>query len=237
MNCCEQDSDSKSAAALLERNRLLSSVEKELKRGHSAFSPDVWLVRLGDTRAVWKDYSGRGILGRMWGRYVIQREARALQALSSIDGVPHLLARVRSSPGLVMSFCEGGVLPRRNIRGVLGPDFFERAMALLREIHRCGVAHGDIRRKNILVRPDGSPALIDFQTAVLRGTSWWGRRCFEFFCLVDEWNLLRIKAKSFPRNLTEKERATLDQPPILLRIGRFLRRDLYRRLRPKTRED
>ncbi|MGC8740079.1 MAG: RIO1 family regulatory kinase/ATPase [Candidatus Sumerlaeaceae bacterium] len=218
-----------------ERSMLESAIVKELKRGHTALSPDVWLVRINNELAVWKDYGRRGALGRAWGRYVIHRETRALEILSDVEGVPHLLGRVGTT-GLVMSFCSGTIVPRRGIRQFLQPEFFDRASTLLHEIHRCGVAHADIRRKNILVRPDGSPALIDFQTAVLRGESWWRSWLFAFFCRVDEWNLLRIKAKSFPHFLTEEEQRKLACPPFWLRVGRFLRRDLYRRVKPKTRE-
>jgi predicted Ser/Thr protein kinase len=206
-------------------------VIRELKRAQCPFSPDVYLVDLGGDRlAVLKDYSGRGIFGRRWGALVLAREARALAALADVEGIPRLLARIGRT-GVIEEFCPGTPLPRRGVHHHVAPEFFDRARELLREMHQRGVAHGDVRRKNILVSETGQPLFIDFQTAWFASRSFLRRRLFGFVCRLDEWNLLKIKAASFPRSLSSEENEVLAAPPPLLRAGRFLRHVVYRKLR------
>lgn len=218
------------------RAELLPLVKGLLKGGQGWFAPDVFLIDWQGNPAVWKDYGHRNLLGRLWGRLVIAREARALMSLRGVAGVPQLYALVKPA-GLVMEFFEGEVLPRKDIRSKVTPEFFAQAFSLLAEIHAHGVAHGDIRRKNIMVLRTGAPALIDFQTAFLRGRFPWEKGMFSLMCKVDRWNLIRIKARSFPRYLTTDERAFLENPPFLLRVGRFLRRRVYRRWRSFKQDD
>lgn len=218
------------------RAELLPVVKRLLKRGQGCLAPDVFLIDWQGVPAVWKDYGDRNLLGRLWGRLVIAREAKALASLCGVAGVPQLFALVKPT-GLVMEFFAGDVLPRKEVRAKISPDFFAQAFSLLAEIHAHGVAHGDIRRKNIMILPTGAPALIDFQTAFLRGRAFWMQGLFRFMCKVDRWNLVRIKARSFPRYLTEDERVFLENPPFLLRVGRFLRRRFYRRWRSHKHTD
>ena len=211
----------------LKREMIVAAVEDVLKKSHSAFSPDVYCINWQGRRAVWKDYGACSTMGRLWGRFVIAREARALATLQDLKGVPHLLALVERT-GLIMEFIEGDILPRRGVREKITSAFFDQAFRLLLEIHEQGVAHGDVRRKNILIHPSGAPLFIDFQTAILVGRSWLSRWFFGLMCRVDQWNLLRIKARSFPCYMTAEERQFLEHPPLLLRVGRFLRRRVYR---------
>lgn len=218
------------------RGEVTPLVKGLLKRGQGWFAPDVFLIDWQGNPAVWKDYGHRNLLGRLWGRLVIGREARALMLLRGVVGVPQLFALVKPT-GLVMEFFEGDVLPRKEVRSKVTPDFFAQVFSLLTEIHARGVAHGDIRRKNIMVLRTGAPALIDFQTAFLWGRFPWKKGMFGLMCKVDRWNLIRIKARSFPRYLTPDERAFLENPPFLLRVGRFLRRKVYRRWRNNKHDD
>lgn len=203
-----------------------------LKSGRTWFSPDVFVVDVAGQRYVFKDYGSKPWFGRLWGRTVIAREGQALRALEGIRGVPRFVGFV-DRDGLLMEFCEGSPLIRRGVRGKIAPEFFDACLELLETIHARGVAHGDIRRKNILVTTDGAPVLIDFQTALRRNGSWWERRLWPLISQTDRWNLVHIKSRTFPEALTSWERSLLASPPIWLRWGRFLRRGLYRRLVPK----
>ena len=52
-------------------------------------------------------------------------------------------------------------------RSHLSSDFFKALERLVRDMHSRNVAHMDLRyRRNIMVREDGSPGLIDFQDHV-----------------------------------------------------------------------
>ncbi len=200
-----------------------------LKRADRFFTPDVTLVEWEGTMAILKDYAGRGWPGRLWGQWVTAREAKALERLDGLNGVPRLLTRVGKT-GIVIEHFAGDLLPKKNVRQLVTPQFFDAALALLRAMHERGVAHGDVRRKNILVRPDGSPAFIDFQTACFSGRGWLRQRLFSFACRVDEWHLVKIKARSFPRATQAEQKELLESPPFVLRVGQTLRRILYRAL-------
>jgi len=231
MSSERREGSSHARAEVMKREALQPLVVRLLKRSQSALSPDVYLVNLGENLAVWKDYSAKAVIGRLWGRQVIAREAKALEQLRGIDGIPQLIARVDST-GILMEYCDGEILMRRQVRQQVSPAFFEAVLELLEKIHARGVAHGDVRRKNILVRPDKSPALIDFQTSWFSGRNPLRYWFFQLMCTVDKWNLLRIKARSFPRYMTEAERAFLENPPLLLRLGRTFRRRMLRRKSP-----
>lgn len=110
-------------------------------------------------------------LSRGVARLLLRREERALAALRGLDGVPQaaeawtLPALPEGSAGesFVRSYVDGAPLHRCER---LPLDFFERLEELVRELHARGVAHNDLHKEqNIVVRPDGRPALIDFQLA------------------------------------------------------------------------
>ena len=92
------------------------------------------------------------------------REARGLRRAHGLEAMPRLLGwdgRI-----LDRSYLDGAAMYQRPPRGDLA--YFHRARRLLQQLHRRGVAHNDLAKEsNWLVLADGSPALIDFQLAVL----------------------------------------------------------------------
>lgn len=44
--------------------------------------------------------------------------------------------------------------------------------ALLERLHRCNVHHRDVHAKNVVRMPDGSPRLIDWETALIQSCGW-----------------------------------------------------------------
>jgi hypothetical protein len=207
-----------------------------IKRGRTWFSPDVWRVSQGQEQLILKDYRTRPLLGRFWGRWVIAREQAVLRKLQGIAGVPQWRGTV-GPYGFLMTELSGEPLPRRGLRARTGPEFFDACRRLLEAIHARGIAHGDIRRKNFLLTPEGTPALIDYQTAWLDGKGWLRHRIFVFLAKVDHWNLVRMKMKSFPHALTNEESELLAHPPLLLQLGRFMRQKVYARLFPKRHQN
>ncbi len=214
---------------------LLDGLHREpLKAARSVVGPDVWLVEYGGRRYVVKDFSARTwLLRNTWGRTCVSREVAAYSRLLGVPGVPQLVGRPDPF-SFVMEFVEGAQLPRRSQRDLLGPGFFPALQALVAEMHRRGVAHGDLRRRNILVTPDRRPALIDFETAVVArrvSPSGW---FFRTMARVDDLKLLKIRHKYYRGQTTGEEMEALENPPVLLRIGRFLRRRLYKPISPKA---
>ncbi len=107
-------------------------------------------------------------------RLLLARERAALQRLAGLAQVPQLLAHGRG--WLVRSWLDGVPLHRV---GELPSDFFQHLDALLAAVHARGVAHNDLHKEpNVLVQPDGRPALVDFQLASVHqagGRRWQGR--------------------------------------------------------------
>ena len=76
-----------------------------------------------------------------------------------------LAAEEERDPYCLMEFCGTG----RRVLTVLTPGAFRPALDCL---HRHRLIHGDIRRANLGVRPDGGAVLLDFSHARrLRGTA------------------------------------------------------------------
>jgi RIO-like serine/threonine protein kinase len=102
-------------------------------------------------------------------RALLARERRALERLADLDGVPRLESAAHWRAGhleravLVREFTAGTPL---HLATSLPEDFFAHLAALVTRLHARGVCHNDLHKEqNVIVRPDGRPALIDFQLA------------------------------------------------------------------------
>ena len=100
------------------------------------------------------------------GRMLAARERSFHDRLDGIDGIPPALGPVRAggrtlSNAVARTYVAGHALAEGER---VGDGFFPRLRCLLAEVHRRGVAHVDLhKRENILVGDDGRPYLIDFQ--------------------------------------------------------------------------
>lgn len=148
---------------------------------------------------------------RWLARYLLQHEARTLAALDGFDGVPQLIAT--DGLRLERSHIEGEPLHRAQPDR---PAYFNRAARLLRRLHARDIVHNDLAKEpNLLVTPDGEPALIDFQLAwhsPRRG------RLFRLMAYDDLRHLLKHKRTYCPAALTNRERAILARPSLPSRI-------------------
>ncbi len=138
-------------------------------------------------------------------RRLLQREARALAALDGIDGVPELVNSDRNT--LERSYLDGEPL---YVAKTNDPAWFRNASRLLRKLHRAGVCHNDLAKEpNLLVRDDGSPAIIDYQLASYsRNRS----KLFRITAYEDLRHLLKHKRYYRPDLLTQRERDILANP-------------------------
>jgi hypothetical protein len=136
-----------------------------LNRGNLR-NPDVLLVEVGGRRLVVKDFSPRGFCVRTTiGRWITAREVRALRALDGMPAVPRYLGSI-DSLAFAVEYRPGQRMSRK-LAGRVPPEFLERLEAALRDMHRRGVAHLDLRhRSNVMVDDDGAPILIDFGSAL-----------------------------------------------------------------------
>lgn len=99
------------------------------------------------------------------GRWLLSREIATYRKLGGLEGIPRLIARVGKN-AFLLSFVEGLPLRKETKPHIKGHSF-EKLNALVEAIHQRGVVHLDLgQRKNILVRPDGMPVIVDFGSAM-----------------------------------------------------------------------
>jgi RIO-like serine/threonine protein kinase len=153
-------------------------------------------------------------------RHLARREARALRALAGLEGIPRLESQ---APGvLVRSWTEGEPMQRARPRD---PAYFREAFRLLRRVHRRRVAHNDLAKEpNWLVTPDGHPALVDFQLALVSRRR---SRLFRALCHDDIRHLLKHKRSYCPATLTRREQRILATPSLPARVWMNTGKKLY----------
>lgn len=192
------------------------------------------MLHSGDIQYVIKDYIDRPAwIRRTWGRLVINREVKAYQCLAGFRSAPAFIAKVDSC-AFLMEHVAASQLPRRKRGRELGLSFFEQLHAAVNEMHARGVAHGDIRKNNLLVREDGSPCIIDFQTCAFDSIDPIRHRIFNYISRLDDLTVVKLKKRFLPKLVGEREQEILSATPLSLKVGRFIRRRIYRPLSPKV---
>ena len=153
-------------------------------------------------------------------RRLAAREARALDALAGIAGVPRLVSWRNGV--LLRSWLDGEPMQVARPRD---PAYFRQALRLLRRLHRAGVAHNDLAKEpNWLVLADGAPALLDFQLA---SVSWRRGPLFRMRAREDIRYLLKHKRTYCPQALTERQQRMLATPAALSRVWMATGKRLY----------
>jgi hypothetical protein len=153
------------------------------------------VLRQGDS--ILKDFGGNPFPQRLFGRYCIDKEIKALRRLEGVQGIPAF--QERPSPySLKISAVPGTPIATLQ-KGELSESFLKNLISLLHEVHGRGVAHGDAHMRNILADQD-IPYLIDFSTAHLRShMPILGRYLFTCFTLLDLERLYKVERKFFER--------------------------------------
>lgn len=113
-----------------------------------------------------KDFSSRPWWVRTFvGPWLIGRELKILSRLRGIDGIASESFRI-DRQALAVRYVEGVNLHRANPADVT-VDYLERLEALVKSMHARDVVHLDLRGQgNVVIRPDGTPGIIDFQSGL-----------------------------------------------------------------------
>lgn len=156
----------------------------------------VELLARGEERRVRRVACGSRVpLSRALARVLAARERRALERLA-LDAKAVAAPRLEPEPAwsaaasldgraphaddvLVRTFVAGVALPKAE---ALPRNFFELLAAEVRALHALGVCHNDLHKEqNVIVAPDGRPALVDFQLASVHrpGSFTWRARVAE----------------------------------------------------------
>lgn len=168
------------------------------------------------------------------GRMLADHEQSIYAALTGVAGVPRWVGRLAPTCYAV-EYIEARPLDHFDEK--IPPGFFDRLRMVFDAMHARGIAYGDANKKsNLLVQPDGEPAVIDFQISLrrrddlfppLRGIL---RRVVAYLQNRDLYHLYKHKRRLAPAELTAEEDALSRQRTGLHALHRTLTKP-YRALR------
>lgn len=208
--------------------RDLPELTVELLRVGEGARPDIRVVKVDGRLLVVKDYAnGANPTKRLLGRYLVDREVAAYGRLRGLRGVPDCYGYL-DPYALVIEYYEAkpasDVDPAR-----LTEDFFARLRELVTQIHRRGVAHGDMRKlPNILIDRDNHPVLVDFTAAFIIGSSPMAALILPYILENDLRGICKLKAIYAPHLLSPAEREFMEHRSTTETLFRWLRRPFRR---------
>lgn len=180
--------------------------------------PRVRLLSVGDgQQCVLKDYFHcHPFFRQTVARFVTGNEVRAYQKLAGVKGVPRLFSRP-TLDSLVIEYVQGQSV--RWMESLPWPAV-EQVRQLLHEMHRRGVAHGDLghdsngdlgRDTNLIWGDDGQVYIIDFASAVYRGV--WSFGLYETFRRHDQLVVTKLLRRFHPEQRGADEYDLLNEFP------------------------
>lgn len=129
----------------------------------------IYLYPPEQPRLAIKVAGGRGFSGWLR-RRMLRREAQVYDRLAGFAGAPRCYGLL-GDRYLLLDYVAG--TPMRSARITDREQFFPLLLQFIEELHRRGVAHADLKRKDNLLVIDGRrPCLIDFGAAIVRKPGW-----------------------------------------------------------------
>lgn len=182
---------------------------RQLLRDGRWANAQVYRVEAAGREWVVKDFARRSFWVRnSIGRLLLKRELKALRRLAGVDGVPQN-AFLIDRHALAAEFVPGVTLGHVN-RAELGTPFFLALERLLNAVHARGIVHLDTRGTgNMLRRPDGTPALIDFQASL--HTGWMPARWRAWLDDLDMTGVYKKWLQHDPDSIGEARRALYER--------------------------
>lgn len=181
-----------------------------------------WPQRWGEALVVRRDVGVAAWWIKPLAYPMIRKEVRALRRLTEAGfaDAPQLLHW--DGRYLCRSWHAGEALKTAQTRD---PAFYKAAFAILRRLHRLGIAHNDLAKEpNWLVTAEGRPFLIDFQLAKVSPRRGW---LFRRMAREDLRYLLKHKAKYCPDAMTARERRLVATRGLLSRVWRKTGKRVY----------
>jgi len=131
----------------------------------SGYQGAVYLYESNGRRLVVKAAVGAGVAGRLR-RWMLRREFDAYRRLTDFAGSPRCYGLI-AGRYLVLEYIDGVSLRSGRIDD--RRTYFDTLFAHIAELHRRGVAHADLKRRdNLLVIGGRLPCLVDFGAAIVR---------------------------------------------------------------------
>ena len=220
----------------LTESELLQWVRGNVKTRSNIFSGGnqghVYLYEGKDQRLILKAPMGWG-LGRVMRRAMLRNEYRVYSRLSEVRGVPRCYG-ILDRRYLVLECINGVPLRRARItdRGM----FFEKLLNLIKGLHKAGVAHGDLKKKdNLLVVKGRAPCMIDFGVAIVSkpGFAPLNRYLYNLARKFDFNAWVKLKYNRKFENIVDEDRQYYNRT-VVEKVSRWIKR-AYRKLKKDLR--
>lgn len=177
--------------------------------GSVPWKADLYLVDLGAGPLVVKDFGAKRWWVRQVGRVQIARECRAYAWLGPQPGLARFAGRI-DAHALALEWIEGELLTRSRQDGAGGAALLARVQRVVARLHAAGLAHLDLRGRNVVVRADGEVYVLDLAGALwFRPGSLAHRVLFPLARAIDLGVLLKWKRWLAAGSYTAAEEALL----------------------------
>ena len=187
----------------------------------------VSVIETADGRFIVKEAMGAWPL-RALRRAMLRREHEVYQRLQGIPGVPRCHG-LHDGHRLLLEYVDGPSLREVHLAPTDRDQFFAALLAVIQAVHRAGVAHADLKRKdNVLVGPGGVPVLIDFGSAVIDGRGLLRRMLFRQAVRMDLNAWVKLKYRRRYEQIATADRDYY-RPTALEQLARLVR-ETWRRL-------
>ena len=132
-----------------------------LSHGNQGFT---YVLNPGPKQLLIKAPSRHGLSGLVQ-RWMLHKEFNTYSRLAGMRGIPQCYGFAKGRY-LILEYVHGKTIREAGIADQ--ETFFKELFELVSEMHRRGVAHGDMKRKeNILVVDGSHPCLVDFGVSVV----------------------------------------------------------------------
>lgn len=169
--------------------KVRTGLEKPVAKGNQGI---IWRYQTETVDLAVKTIDERSVL-RWFHRRSLNNEYQIYKKLQHLNGVATCYGMLDKRT-LVLAFVKGDAY--RQAQFTNRKAWFEALDNLVNSMHKAGIAHGDLKRKeNLIVGVDEQPWVLDFGTAVVRHKGWrpinhW---LFRFCCKLDNNAVIKHK--------------------------------------------
>jgi len=190
---------------------------KRIIRAKKAMKPDVIVAQNRNSFLVAKDFRDKIWVTRcLWGPLNIMYEKFILQKLAGVNGIPTFIG-LEDYNCMLISYIDGDEIKKSSHH--LAPGYFDNLLKIAADIHARGILHLDLGHKtNVMVRENGEPAIIDFNTALYFPVNSFFAPLLRLLAKIDNLSILRLKIRFTPQDTTFQER---NRVKIFLRLRKL----------------
>ena len=219
----------------LNASDLIKSIEEELKTGDKLIKSYegnqgvLYTLKLnGQCYLIKKANTSKTILS-FFNQRSLKKESKIYNKLRGLKGIPDCYG-LTNNGDLILEHIEGHSYREKQYELSDKEIFFQSLFELITTMHKMGVAHGDLKRKdNILVNANNEPFLIDFGTAItINKESWITRKwLFNFLRKTDLNAWIKHKYKRNYDNIDTKD-LIYYKPTLVEKYYRIIRNLIFK---------